>query len=745
MAVMWMSFLLLLSVWLRAKVTFLQKYLVPAGIIAGTLGFALINLGWIGYPSPEGWVPLKVGDFGMISFHLFSFGFGIIGLGCFSTHTKGRSMTLIKGALWIDLLFWLFYGLQATVGYGITELYAKITGSDLTAATGFLAGFGFAFGPGQALSVGMSWQNDYGLPDCVSMGLAYAAAGFMVANFVGVPLANWGLRKGYATYGTKELSSDFLKGLRPEDKRVPACQLTTHSGNVDTFALHFAVAATVYGLGWIVCYVLKYFVLPPNYQTASFGFIYLYALFAGMIVRLVINHTAANAFYSDDAQNRILGTTIDYMIISALMAVSAATVMKYFIPFILVIVVCTLITLLGVLYLGRRVGSFGLERLLVVFGLVTGTAASGLALLRIVDSDFKTPAAAEVGLNNVYALIPLFPFLLLSVTMPGGFGISGMLIMHVVMIAVCAAILFAGHRMKIWGPRPVLGFWEFSTPRAGRPPSSAAVRPTTRDARYVYGFERQDGICDGCREGKGHRFSHCGSLGPAGRIRLPRRQGRVCVRTGAGTGSRRGGGRAFTADVCSAAQVEAMRDAVGRLFPSIDILIQCAGVFPDPVKLTEDSIETWLRTQDINVHGTFRLLHAFLPLMRARGGSVVAVASGAGKRPLPGYSGYSVSKAGLIMLLKSVAVEYAADGIRANSICPGPVESEMVDSRVAAESERLGVPAETLREAIRKTIPLGRMASVDDIVRTALFLASDVSSYLTGQSLNLSGGMITEV
>ncbi|MFQ9868748.1 MAG: hypothetical protein ACLRWP_18715 [Bilophila wadsworthia] len=159
MAVMWMSFLLLLSVWLRAKVTFLQKYLVPAGIIAGTLGFALINLGWIGYPSPEGWVPLKVGDFGMISFHLFSFGFGIIGLGCFSTHTKGRSMTLIKGALWIDLLFWLFYGLQATVGYGITELYAKITGSDLTAATGFLAGFGFAFGPGQALSVGMSWQT----------------------------------------------------------------------------------------------------------------------------------------------------------------------------------------------------------------------------------------------------------------------------------------------------------------------------------------------------------------------------------------------------------------------------------------------------------------------------------------------------------------------------------------------------------------------------------------------------------
>ena len=147
-----------------------QRYLVPAGIIAGTIGFALINMGWVGYLRRRGrLIPLKVGDFGLVSFHLFSFAFGIIGLGCFSRHTKGRSLTLIKGALWIDLLFWMFYGLQATVGFGITDLYARLTGSDLTSATGFLAGFGFAFGPGQALAVGMSWQNDYGPPDCVPM------------------------------------------------------------------------------------------------------------------------------------------------------------------------------------------------------------------------------------------------------------------------------------------------------------------------------------------------------------------------------------------------------------------------------------------------------------------------------------------------------------------------------------------------------------------------------------------------
>ena len=201
----------------------------------------------------------------------------------------------------------------------------------------------------------------------------------------------------------------------------------------------------------------------------------------------------------------------------------------------------------------------------------------------------------------------------------------------------------------------------------------------------------------------------------------------------------------FTAAVRRDGEVARLRDGVAGVFPRLDVLVLCAGVFPEPAKLTEASVERWLRTQDINVNGSFRVLRALLPLMRERGGSVIAVASGAGKRPLPGFSDYSVSKAGLIMLLKSVAVEYAADGIRANTICPGPVESDMVDARVEGESARLGVPPEDLRAAIRKRIPLGRMAGVDDIVSAALFLASDASSYMTGQALNLSGGMITEL
>ncbi|MFR4118677.1 MAG: hypothetical protein ACLT2T_07400 [Bilophila wadsworthia] len=112
-----MSFLLLLSVWLRAKVTFLQKYLVPAGIIAGTLRFA-DQLGVDRLSLAQGWVPLKVGDFGMISSICSVSGWDhrprVL------QHAPRAQHDAHQGRLWIDLLFWLFYGLQATVGYGIT-------------------------------------------------------------------------------------------------------------------------------------------------------------------------------------------------------------------------------------------------------------------------------------------------------------------------------------------------------------------------------------------------------------------------------------------------------------------------------------------------------------------------------------------------------------------------------------------------------------------------------------------------
>ena len=178
----------------------------------------------------------------------------------------------------------------------------------------------------------------------------------------------------------------------------------------------------------------------------------------------------------------------------------------------------------------------------------------------------------------------------------------------------------------------------------------------------------------------------------------------------------------------------------------VDVIVCSAGMALRTPTL-DMPVSEWEQVMAVNLTFPMRLSQLAVQQFLAQGGGkIVMISSTAAKNVNLGASpSYGASKAGMVYLTRHLAAEFGSRSIYANSICPGPVESEMVDSRVAAESERLGVPAETLREAIRKNIPLGRMASVDDIVRTALFLASDVSSYLTGQSLNLSGGMITEV
>ena len=117
----------------------------------------------------------------------------------------------------------------------------------------------------------------------------------------------------------------------------------------------------------------------------------------------------------------------------------------------------------------------------------------------------------------------------------------------------------------------------------------------------------------------------------------------------------------------------------------------------------------------------------------------IAEASG-----LPKSSAYPVSKAGLIMFTKCLAVEYAAEGIRANAFCPGQLLTDMNVKRYAREAAEDCMPEETMRRAIA-TVPLGRIGTPRDVGLAAAFLVSDASAYMTGQALNVTGGQITEL
>ena len=165
-------------------------------------------------------------------------------------------------------------------------------------------------------------------------------------------------------------------------------------------------------------------------------------------------------------------------------------------------------------------------------------------------------------------------------------------------------------------------------------------------------------------------------------------------------------------------------------FGRIDILVNNAGITKDGLmmRMTE---QQWDAVIAVNLKSAFNFIHATVPvMMRQRGGSIINMASVVGVHGNAGQSNYAASKAGLIALAKSIAQEVGSRGIRANAIAPGFIETAMTAA----------LPDE-VREEWKKKIPLRRGGQVEDIANVATFLASDLSGYVTGQVIQVDGGM----
>ena len=188
--------------------------------------------------------------------------------------------------------------------------------------------------------------------------------------------------------------------------------------------------------------------------------------------------------------------------------------------------------------------------------------------------------------------------------------------------------------------------------------------------------------------------------------------------------------RAYESD---AADFDATQEVVDRIlaeFGRIDILVNNAGITRDALMLRMGESQ-WDDVIRVNLKSAFNYIHALTPIMaRQRGGSIISMSSVVGECGNAGQCNYSASKAGLIGLTKSIAKEMGPRGIRANCIAPGFIISDMT----AALSEEV-------RQAWVKTIPLRRGGTVDEVAKVALFLASDLSSYVSGQVISCCGAM----
>ena len=188
------------------------------------------------------------------------------------------------------------------------------------------------------------------------------------------------------------------------------------------------------------------------------------------------------------------------------------------------------------------------------------------------------------------------------------------------------------------------------------------------------------------------------------------------------------------ADVTDPAEVESAIEQVLAAFGRIDVLVNNAGITGSAQATVchETPVQDFDRVLSVNVRGPFLCSRAVLPTMLSQGsGHIITVASVAGLVAFPGRCAYTTSKGAAVLFTKSLAVDYASKGIRANAVCPGFVQTPMTQWR-------LDVPE--LRAQVESTIPMGRVAQPEEIAEAIAMLASDTLVYLTGHALVVDGG-----
>jgi NAD(P)-dependent dehydrogenase (short-subunit alcohol dehydrogenase family) len=200
-----------------------------------------------------------------------------------------------------------------------------------------------------------------------------------------------------------------------------------------------------------------------------------------------------------------------------------------------------------------------------------------------------------------------------------------------------------------------------------------------------------------------------------------------------------------TTDLKKVEQVDRMVERTVDEFGHIDILVNNSGIAGPTRYMHEISVDEWDETFNVNLRGAFLCCRAVVPIMIDRsieGGSIINIASMTGKRPLPMRTPYCATKMGLIGFTRSLASELGAFNIKVNAICPGAVEGPRIERVIRNAAKAEEKTEDEIKERFLSPSPLGRMVSAEDIARMAVFLASNDSSNMTGQDINVTAGVV---
>ncbi|HEY5680909.1 MAG TPA: sodium/glutamate symporter [Pseudomonadales bacterium] len=397
--------MLLAGTVLRAKVPLLRRALVPASLVGGILGFALVSAGLsFGYESS---------DFTVFTFHFFTLSFMSLCL-TGGSRERGKNTSIIPGGMWMSVVWVVSLVTQGLVGLGALVGYNVLTGGELSSFLGLLATHGFTQGPGQALAYASIWESELGVVHAINFGIIYASAGFIVAFAVGVPVARHAIKAGRNVNRVARIDDEFQAGILNADSDVSAGRQITHSANIDTLAFHIAVL----GVAYLVTDQYLSFMRPIADGWAigdvNFGVLFSHNLFfvhglmVCVIMRSLLDRFGLGHYIDDETQRRITGTSVDFMVVATIMSIHFGLLSEFIVPILVVCLAVSAVTVVLCFGLGRHLPNLSAERSLTSFGCCSGSTGSGLLLLRIVDPDLSTGIAKELAFFNIAILVLSF-------------------------------------------------------------------------------------------------------------------------------------------------------------------------------------------------------------------------------------------------------------------------------------------------------------------------------------------------
>lgn len=440
MAFGWASIMLIVGTLLRAKVSFFRTMLVPASVIGGIIGIIFMNMAL----HLELTVGVDTDMFTETVNQLFTVSFISISLTSTPTENGGNVKNMFRGALGMGIVWCLLYGLTPILGAGLISILGERF--DMPAIYGTLIPFAYAQGPGQAASFGMIYES-YGYENAGMVAIAFAAIGFVIAFALGIPAARLGIKQGIAkNCGT--INDRILKGyLSREEQTEYMVKDTTCNSNIETLTFHFALI----GLSYILAVgISKILARIPGFAGASLsGLMFMNGMYAAYIIKFIMKKLHLDFLQENVLQSKITGWTADYLVVCAFMAVNIETLGKWLMPVLAEAIIIAAVTFIVCFYFGRRIGgSNDFERTLGLFGTSTGTVPSGIALVRIVDPQFRTSTSAELGMMNLVMLLST-PVYILLLAMASN-TISMRMVMFLLVVC-CLIYIILLKITKTWG------------------------------------------------------------------------------------------------------------------------------------------------------------------------------------------------------------------------------------------------------------------------------------------------------